>query len=385
MVACAVVAVVGGTALGNRLPPPDITLDSARVQQHGQRLDLTAVLGGRAKDGTRFQLWFTLQAAGASDVTWRSNTTTGSFQRDAHQRVTVQEQVQVPPGRYRVEVWLHQKVRTDFIHADHLTTSVAIGGEPVAEVRPGPVGPITADLSRLVMSAETPVWLVGPITVRNRGSESVGLDLSIGLLEDPTDGRNLLGGDVLWIRTIPVAVAAESATEVPIDLVPAPPAGSYRPVVVVRRQGQVVDRVATGTATQVAAATLAEHRGRKTGDGSGPLTIIEIRPPATADTGAPLAVQAVVANTSPEPQDVRVWWILDRLDAKPGKPLAEGVAQTAVLAPGERRTFVLGGTAAGPAGRRDLSVVVHALDPERGRRVPVDQAWRPGGLVIRGS
>ncbi len=98
LVACAVVAVAGGLALGDRLPPPDIALESARVQQRGEVLDLRSVLGGRAKDGTRFQLWFTLQAADANDVTWRSNTVTGSFERDAQQVVEAQEQVQVPPG-----------------------------------------------------------------------------------------------------------------------------------------------------------------------------------------------------------------------------------------------------------------------------------------------
>ncbi|MBX3284839.1 MAG: hypothetical protein R2746_00725 [Acidimicrobiales bacterium] len=385
VVACAVVAVVGGVALGDRLPPPDITLDAARLQQRGDLLDLRTVLGGRAKDGTRFQLWFTLQAADANDVTWRSDTVTGSFERDAHQVVEAQEQVQVPPGEYRVDVWLHQKRRSAFIHADHVVSSITIGGPPVAEVRPGPIGPITADLSDLVMSDQTPVWLVGSVRVRNRGPASVGLDLSIGLLEDPTDGRNLLGGDVLWIRTIPVAVAGDSATDAPIDLVPAPPAGSYRPVVVIRRQGQVVDRVATGTATEVAAPTLAEHRGATTGDGTGPVTVTEVRAPGDVGTGGPLTVTAVVANTSPQPQDVRVWWILDRPDARRGRHLAEGVPQTTVLEPGERRTFTLEGAVDAPAGRQDLSVVVHALDPARGRRVPVDQAWRPGGLVIRGS
>lgn len=386
LVACAVVAGAGGLALGDRLPPPDIALESARVQQRGEVLDLRTVLGGRAKDGTRFQLWFTLQAADANDVTWRSNTVTGSFERDADQVVEAQEQVQVPPGEYRVDVWLHQKRRSAFIHADHIVSSITIGGPPVAEVRPGPVGPITADLGDLVMSDQTPTWLVGPLRVRNRGPESVGLDLSIGLLEDPTDGRNLLGGDVLWIRTLPVAVAADSTTEVPIDLVPAPPAGTYRPVVVIRRQGQVVDRVATGTATEVAEPVLAEHRGQATGDGTGPLTVTEIRPTADdAEAGDPLDVQVVVANTSTEPQDVRVWWILDEVDARPGRHLAEGVRQTTIVEPGERRTFVLAGTAAGPTGRHDLSVVVHARAPDRSRRVPVDQAWLPGGFVIRAS
>lgn len=382
LTAAALVAVVGGFALGDRLPPPDITLTDARLQQNGDRLDLVADLGGRAKDGTRFQLWFTLQAEGASDVTWRSNTTTGSFERDADQQVTVQEQVQVPPGRYRVVTWVHQKRRSQFIHADEQVSSITIGGEAVPEIRPGPEGQVTARLGDLVMSDRSPVWLVGPVRVENRGAQSVGLDLSIGLLEDPDDGRNLLGGDVLWIRTIPVAVAAESSTDVPIDLVPAPPPGTYRPVVVVRRQGQVVDRVAVGTATEVEASTLAEHRGRKTGDGTGPITITEIRPTADAAAGAPLPVSTVVTNTSPEPQDVRVWWILDRADSPTGKHLAEGVPQITVIAPGERRTFALDGTAAGPAGRHDLSVVVHVLDPETDRRVPRDQAWLPGGLVI---
>jgi hypothetical protein len=385
LAAAALVSVTGGLALGDRLPPPDIALSDARLEQQGDRLDLVTHLGGRAKDGTRFQLWFTLKAEDANDVTWRSNTTTGSYQRDVNQRVTAQEQVQVPPGRYRVDVWIHQKRRDRFIHADHVVRSITIGGEPVAELRPGPEGQVTARLGELVMTDQTPVWLVGPVRVSNRSTQSVGLDLSIGLLEDPDDGRNLLGGDVLWIRTIPVAVAGNSTTDVPIDLVPAPPPGSYRPVVVVRRQGQVVDRVATGTATEVTASTLAEHRGRKTGDGTGPVTITEIRPAPDADAGAgdPLLVNVVVVNTSPEPQDVKVWWILDQLDAEGTKPLAEGVPQTTVLGPGERRSFALDGTAAGPAGRQDLSVVVHVLDPETDRRVPRDQAWLPGGLVIQ--
>lgn len=383
LAAAALVAVAGGVALGDRLPPPDIALTDARLQQQGDRLDLVTHLGGRAKEGTRFLLWFTLQAEDANDVTWRSNTTTGSFQRDANQRVTAQEQVQVPPGRYRVEVWLHQKRRSRFIHADHQVTSITIGGAPVPEIRPGPEGRITARLGELVMTEQAPVWLVGPVRVHNRSAESVGLDLSIGLLEDPDDGRNLLGGDVRWIRTIPVAVAADSTTEVPIDLIPAPPPGSYRPVVVIRRQGQVVDRVATGTATEVAAPALAEHRSARTGDGTGPVTITEIRPAADVVTGGPLPVTAVVANTASEPQDVKVWWILDRPDAPRGDHLAEGVPQTTVLNPGERRTFTLEGTASGPAGRQDLSVVVHVLDPETRRRAPRDQAWVPGGFVTR--
>ena len=382
LVAAALVAVAAGAVVGDRLPPPDITLADARVRQHGDRLDLTARLGGHAKDGTRFQLWFTLQAEDANDVTWRSNTTTGSYLRDADQQVSAQEQVQVPPGRYRVEVWLHQKRRSEFIHAAHQVTSVTIGGEPVPEIRPGPEGDITARLTDLVMSDETPTWLVGPVRVRNRGSQSLGLDLSIGLLRDPDDGRNLLGGDVLWIRTIPVAVAGDSTTDVPIDLVPAPPPGSYRPVVVVRRQGQVVDRVATGAATEITSSTRAEHRDRDTGDGTGPVTITEIRPPAGPIADAPLPVRVVVANTTTEAQDVKVWWILDPLETTGAEHLAEGVAQTTILEPGERRTFTIDGTAAGPAGRHDLSVVVHVFDPETNQRVPREQAWVPGGLLI---
>lgn len=381
LVAATLVAVVGGVAIGDRLPPPDITIDDARIQQRGDRLDLITHLGGRAKDGTRFQLWFTLQAEAANDVTWRSDTVTGSFRRDAHERATVQEQVQVPPGRYRVEVWLHQKRRREFSHADHRTTSITIGGTPVPEIRPGPKGPITAGLSALVMSAETPTWLAGTIRMSNRTDRSVALDVSIGLLEAPVDGRNLLGGDVRWLRTIPVAVAADGATDVPVDLVPAPPPGSYRPIVVVRRQDQVVDRVSTGAAVAVVASSRAEHR-EATGDGRGPVTITDIRPSADATAGGALAVDVVLANTAPDPQRVIAWWFLDRLRAAPGEHLAQGTSQTLVLRPGERRALVLTGTAAGPPGRHDLSVAVHAIVPETGRRVPVDQAWVPGGIVI---
>ncbi len=379
--AAALLAVVGGVAIGDHLPPPDITIDDVRVQQRGDRLDLTTHLGGRAKDGTRFQLWFTLQDEDANDVTWRSDTTTGSFRRDAHQRATVQEQVQVPPGRYQVEVWLHQKRRREFSHADHRTTSITIGGTPVPEIRPGPEGPITADLSALVMSAETPTWLAGTIRISNRTAGSVGLGVSIGLLEAPVDGRNLLGSDVRWLRTIPVAVAADSATDVPVDLVSAPPPGSYRPMVIVRRQGQVVDRVSTGAAVAVVASSRAEHR-EATGDGRGPVTITDIRPPPDATAGRALAVDVVLANTAPDPQRVIAWWFLDRLRAGPGEHLAEGASQTLVLQPGERRALVLTGTAAGPPGRHDLSVAVHAIDPDTERRVPLDQAWAPGGIVI---
>jgi FtsP/CotA-like multicopper oxidase with cupredoxin domain len=372
------VAVAASVPLRGILPTDELDITDVGLHHHDGQLTITAELAGGARSGTRLRLWYTLTPAGASTGSapvYRSATHSGTYLGDGSV-VTGTDAIEVPPGEYRIDVWLHAKRRATFIHYARASAAIDLRGVQPNTWRPRPAETLEVDLADLTLTGAGASWLAGTVRVVNHTAAARSTTVAVGLLPD---GAPVTGDDaVRWLRTYEVDVAPLDEAEVVVDVVPTPPAGRYRVLAEVQVDGRTLDRVAAGAAVQLGGGPVERRRAQARAD----VTVIGLAVAGEAEPGEQLVVAVELANTTDRLLLVRSWWVLDPPGATDGPHLAEGRRSEVPLGPGERTTVLVAGRLPREVGRFDLSAVAHVVTGD-GTGVHSDQGWVPDGLTLR--
>ena len=131
-VAAAGAAVAAGPLTRGVLPTDHLRLSRPTVTVDGHHVRLSTTVRGGARAGTRLRLWWVVvpvdvqRSPSLDQSRWTSPVTSAAFDPEGP-AIVLGGSPSVPSGRYSVDLWLHAKRRTTFVHHHRQRLTVELG------------------------------------------------------------------------------------------------------------------------------------------------------------------------------------------------------------------------------------------------------------------
>jgi len=327
------------------------------VAASSTELVVQTVIEGAAREGTPYKVWFTLTPLAGTDEVYRSKRVEGVITDSAPVPVSIREPVSVSPGRYRVDVWLHQRTRSVFVHADVRHAAVDLRATSAATIRPEPVG-ATEIIPTVLASPGFPARLQGNVAVTTRATTDLPARLDIGLervSDEPTDLSS-----VWWVTSLPLLFNGPSTVTAGVDEYAAVPAGRYRPVFQVRSRHGVLDQVGLPTELTVPEPSTSVHREAMPVED---LMVLSVDTPTDLVDGEQHGLSAVLMNLADQPRTAQISAAIAPVGSiKPwARTKATCTAPELVLAPHQVQRVSLACVSGSPPGQAEVSFWVHRV------------------------
>ena len=331
----------------------------ARVQVAASSTDLVVqtVIEGAAREGTPYRVWFTLTPLAGTDAVYRSKRVEGVITNSAPVPVTIREPVSVTPGRYQVDVWLHQRTRSVFVHADVRHATVDLRQTAAATIRPEPVG-TTEIIPTVQVTAGFPTRLQGNVSVTTRATADLPVSLDVGLervSDEPTDLSS-----VWWVTSLPLLFSGPNTVSARVDEYSAVPAGRYRPVFQARSKRAVLDQVGLPAEITVPQPSTTVHREAMPVED---LMVLSVDTPTDLVDGEQHGLSAVLMNLADQPRTAQISAAIAPIGSiKPwAKTKATCTAPELVLAAHQVQRVSLACVSGSPPGKAEVSFWVHRV------------------------
>jgi len=332
-------------------------LAQVRVAASSTDVVVQTVIEGAAREGTPYKVWFTLTPEGGTDAVYRSKRVDGVITNSAPVPISIREPVAVNPGRYRVDVWLHQRTRSVFVHADVRHATVDLRQSDATAIRPEPVG-ATQVLPTVRTDAGFPARMQGTVVVTTRATTDLPVSLDIGLervSDEPTDLTS-----VWWVTSLPLLFSGPSTVSTTVDEFAAVPPGRYRPVFQARSKRAVLDQVSLPETIVVPMPSATVHRETMPVED---LMVLSVDTPTDLVDGEQHGLSAVLMNLADQPRTAQISAAIAPVGSiKPwARTKATCNAPELTLAPHQVQRVSLACVSGSPPGKAEVSFWVHRV------------------------
>lgn len=355
----AVAAIVPLRCLADASTALEIGETTARAED--DQLHVTTEVVSPDGQSQRFRLWYTLTVDGEDRPTFQSATTLGTVEGDDPTTVELADPINVAPGNYQLDVWVHERSRNDFNHAASRRVFVDLDDARPSILRSSAPTQVAVEQASLTLEAANPVPTTGRVLVQNLTDEPRTVDVAIGLSD--AEAELVFGEDpppTTWTETRQLVVEPLSSGEVLVDeLVPVVP-GRYRARVELREGDELYDDVIVPDTVDVSEASPAIARAELP---TRSLMITDAAVPAEWIDTQRQDIAVTVLNRSTEPQVARVFLSLApaRVEEPWGVSRAHCAPVDAEIPPREAVTVSVSCAVASPVEDLIVSIWVHEV------------------------
>lgn len=323
-----------------------MSIENVELSGPPANITLRTVITSKTGDQRVARVWYTLTALGGKASSYTSTVNEVAIAKGAQETISFDEPSSVAAGVYRLDVWLHQRKRGEFVHADRYQKQITMSGAKF--VRREPAQAVTISALEVSSTDDYPAQLRGSFSVDNQGP-ALKVTPSVGL--SPVAG----GATVGWTALEAVELPSGPST-VEIDGWAVGPVGEYNPRLSLKGADGVVDDVTLPSETvHVAASPFGSERLRPP---VGPIVIESVSAPTSAIDGSVVEVQATLHNVSSKPRVGSVTaYLADKATKKPWLSASSACETTSVaLEPEETREATIACVVSGQAAKLVASV-----------------------------
>ncbi|MDQ7908535.1 hypothetical protein RB614_28795 [Phytohabitans sp. ZYX-F-186] len=299
-----------GAAVSGRAPAAGLRLGAVTAAVSGSTLTVQTSVTPAGARAQRYYVWFELVPAGERRAAYVSETVSGSARPPAEgdNPVAIRQPLDVPPGQYRLAVWLHERVRGAVAEADRWSGPLDLRGTDPAELRARAPRDVAVASAAITTGHRSPAALTGTVRLRNTTAAPRTVTVGVGLT-DSTGARPT--STTRWAPPRTVTVPPGGTAEVAVAENVAVWPGAYRPTVEVRAGTALLDQLTGAAAVRVDL----DQRLARTALPAGHLMVATGWPPATWAGGTRRTLAVTVANLSAERVTARLLPVLAPADA----------------------------------------------------------------------